>query len=67
MTLSGLLPLSALHLMAQVSPGPAVLMAARTGLTQGFRTGLMGSVGSGLGGLLRFPGVKHAAPEKIAT
>ena len=49
MTLSGFLLLWALHLLAAISPGPAVLMAARTGLTQGFRTGLMLSVGIGIG------------------
>jgi len=51
MTLSGFLILWALHLMAAISPGPAVLMAARTGLTQGFRTGFILSVGIGLGGM----------------
>lgn len=51
MTLSAFLVLWALHLMAAISPGPAVLMAARTGLTQGFRTGLFLAMGIGLGGV----------------
>jgi threonine/homoserine/homoserine lactone efflux protein len=40
-----------LSLMAAVSPGPAVLMAARTGVTEGFRTGAMLAAGIGLGGV----------------
>lgn len=34
---------------AAISPGPAVLMAARTGLTEGFRTGAMLAAGIGAG------------------
>ena len=40
-----------LHLLAAASPGPAVLMAARTGVTEGFRTGVWLAVGIGLGAL----------------
>jgi threonine/homoserine/homoserine lactone efflux protein len=37
---------------AAVSPGPAVLMAARTGLTEGFRTGAMLAMGIGAGAVV---------------
>jgi threonine/homoserine/homoserine lactone efflux protein len=40
-----------IHLLAAASPGPAILMAARTGVTQGFRTGVWLSVGIGIGAL----------------
>ncbi|MEQ3625928.1 MAG: LysE family transporter [Celeribacter sp.] len=49
MTLAAFFAVWLLHLMAAVSPGPAVLMAARTGLTQGARTGVALAVGLGLG------------------
>ncbi len=51
MTLAGFLTIYFLHLMASISPGPAVLMSARTGLTEGFRTGFMLAIGIGLGGV----------------
>jgi threonine/homoserine/homoserine lactone efflux protein len=51
MTLAGFLAIYVLHLMASISPGPAVLMSARTGLTEGFRTGFLLAVGIGLGGV----------------
>lgn len=51
MTLSAFLAAWALHLVAAASPGPAVLMAARTGVTEGFRTGLWLSIGMGFGAL----------------
>lgn len=38
-----------LCLMAAISPGPAVLMAARIGLAEGWRTGLALSIGIGAG------------------
>nr|WP_240335454.1 LysE family transporter [Pseudotabrizicola algicola] len=38
-------------MLAAASPGPAILMAARTGVTQGFVTGMWLSVGIGLGAL----------------
>ncbi len=50
MTLTAFLAFAALSLFAAISPGPAVLMAARTGLTEGFRTGAMLAVGIGAGG-----------------
>ncbi len=37
---------------AAISPGPAVLMAARTGLTEGFRTGAMLAAGIGAGAVV---------------
>jgi threonine/homoserine/homoserine lactone efflux protein len=37
------------HLIAAASPGPAVLMTARTGVTEGFRTGVWLAVGIGFG------------------
>jgi threonine/homoserine/homoserine lactone efflux protein len=40
------------HLLAAASPGPAILMAARTGVTQGFATGVWLSVGIGVGALV---------------
>ncbi|MGL5011887.1 MAG: LysE family translocator [Paracoccaceae bacterium] len=36
-------------MIAAASPGPAVLMAARTGVTEGFRTGAWLAVGIGIG------------------
>jgi threonine/homoserine/homoserine lactone efflux protein len=42
----------ALHLIAAASPGPAILMAARTGVTQGFLTGVWLAVGLGVGALV---------------
>lgn len=41
-----------LHLLAAVSPGPAVVMAARTGVIEGMRTGAMLAVGIGIGGVI---------------
>lgn len=38
-----------LVVFAAISPGPAVLMSARTGLTEGFRTGFMLAMGIGAG------------------
>ena len=49
MTLAAFLAFAALSLFAAVSPGPAVLMAARTGLTEGFRTGAALATGIGAG------------------
>lgn len=40
------------HLLAAASPGPAILLAARTGVTDGFRTGLWLSLGLALGGVI---------------
>ncbi len=49
MTLTAFLAFALLSLFAAVSPGPAVLMSARTGLTEGFRTGAMLAAGIGAG------------------
>jgi threonine/homoserine/homoserine lactone efflux protein len=51
-TLAAFLAVALLHLMAAVSPGPAVLMAARTGVTEGMRTGAFLAMGIGLGGVI---------------
>ena len=52
MTLLAFLTFASLSLLAAISPGPAVLMAARTGLTEGFRTGVMLAVGIGAGAVI---------------
>ena len=52
MTLAAFLAAWALHLVAAASPGPAVLMAARTGVTEGFRTGVWLAFGLGLGAVV---------------
>lgn len=49
MTLAAFLTVAALLTMGAISPGPAVLMSARTGLTEGMRTGLFLAMGIGLG------------------
>ena len=52
MTPGAFLAFAGLSLFAAVSPGPAVLMAARTGLTEGFRTGAMLAMGIGAGAVV---------------
>lgn len=52
MTLAAFLAAWALHFVAAASPGPAILMAARTGVTEGFRTGVWLAVGIGLGAVV---------------
>ena len=52
MTLTAFIAVALLHLMAAVSPGPAVLMSARTGVTEGLRTGFFLAMGIGLGGVI---------------
>jgi len=52
MTLAAFLAFALLSLFAAVSPGPAVLMAARTGLTEGFRTGAALAAGIGAGAVV---------------
>lgn len=52
MTLTAFLAFAALSLFAAISPGPAVLMAARTGLTEGFKTGAMLAFGIGAGAVV---------------
>lgn len=49
MTLAAFLAFAGLTLLGAISPGPAVLMSARTGLTEGFRTGALLSIGIGAG------------------
>lgn len=49
MTAAAFLAIWFVHLLAAISPGPAVLMAARVGLTQGARRGAWLAVGLGLG------------------
>lgn len=41
-----------LSLMAAISPGPAVLMSARTGITEGMRTGAFLALGIGVGAVV---------------
>jgi threonine/homoserine/homoserine lactone efflux protein len=52
MTLTALATVWFVHLLAAASPGPAILMAARTGVTQGFVTGMWLSLGIGAGALV---------------
>lgn len=52
MTATAFLGIALLSLFAAVSPGPAVLMAARTGLTEGFRTGAFLAAGIGAGAVV---------------
>ncbi len=52
MTLTAFIAVALLHLMAAISPGPAVLMAARTGVTEGLRTGAFLAIGIGIGGVI---------------
>lgn len=52
MTLAAFLAVALLHLMAAISPGPAVLMSARTGVTEGMRTGAFLAIGIGVGGVI---------------
>ncbi len=52
MSLAAFFAIWSLHLMAAISPGPAVLMSARIGIRDGLRTGIFLSVGIGLGGVI---------------
>lgn len=52
MTLSAFIAVALLHLMAAISPGPSVLMAARTGVTHGFRAATGVAIGIGIGGVI---------------
>ena len=49
MTGASFLAVAALLTMGAISPGPAVLMSARTGLTEGLRTGFFLAMGIGIG------------------
>jgi threonine/homoserine/homoserine lactone efflux protein len=51
-TLTAFLAVALLHLLAAISPGPAVLMAARTGVTEGMRTGAYLAMGIGAGAVV---------------
>ncbi len=52
MTFAALFAIWVLHLFAAVSPGPAVVMAARTGILEGMRTGAWLAAGIGVGGVI---------------
>lgn len=52
MTLAAFLAAWGLHLIAAASPGPAVLMTARTGVSEGFVTALWVTAGVGLGAVV---------------
>lgn len=52
MTLAAFAAVALLSLMAAVSPGPAVLMAARTGVTEGMRAGTFLAIGIGAGAVV---------------
>lgn len=52
MTLTAFLAAWLLHLAAAASPGPAILLAARTGLSQGFARAVPLSIGLGLGAVV---------------
>jgi threonine/homoserine/homoserine lactone efflux protein len=52
MTLAAFFAVALLHLMAAISPGPAVLMAARTGVSEGMRTGFFLAMGIGAGAVV---------------
>lgn len=49
MTLTALIAIYLVHLAAAISPGPAVLLAARTGMQEGMARGAWLSLGIGLG------------------
>jgi threonine/homoserine/homoserine lactone efflux protein len=51
-TLAAFLAVAVLSLMAAISPGPAVLMSARTGLSEGLRTGAFLAAGIGAGAVI---------------
>ncbi len=52
MTLTAFFATWAICFLAAASPGPAVLMAARIGLTEGFRIGLALALGIGVGAII---------------
>ncbi len=49
MTLAAFIAVATLLTLGAISPGPAVLMSARTGVTEGLRTGCFLAMGIGLG------------------
>ncbi|MDM7930505.1 LysE family translocator [Tabrizicola sp.] len=52
MTLATFAVFVGLVIFAAISPGPAVIMSARTGLTEGMRTGFMLALGIGAGAVV---------------
>lgn len=52
MTVAAFFAVAVLHLLAAISPGPAVIMAARTGVTEGLRTGVFLAMGIGAGAVI---------------
>ncbi len=52
MTLTAFMAVALLHLMAAISPGPAVLIAARTGVSEGLRVGVFVAMGIGAGAVI---------------
>jgi len=52
MSLAAFIAVVLLHLTVAVSPGPAVLMSARTGVTEGFHIGLALAAGIGAGAVV---------------
>lgn len=52
MTVAAFVAVALLHLMAAISPGPAVVMAARTGVTEGLRAGAWLAAGIGAGAVV---------------
>ena len=49
MTSAAFIAVAGLLTLGAISPGPAVLMSARTGVTEGLRTGIFLSLGIGAG------------------
>ena len=49
MTVTAFVAVATLLTMGAISPGPAVLMSARTGVTEGMRTGFFLAMGIGIG------------------
>ena len=49
MTLTAFVAVATLLTLGAISPGPAVLMSARTGVTEGMRTGFFLALGIGIG------------------
>lgn len=52
MTLAAFITFAGLVILAAISPGPAVLMAARTGLNEGVKTGVFLGMGIGTGAMI---------------
>lgn len=52
MTLAAFMAAWGLHLMAALSPGPAVLLCARLAATEGMRVGVFYSIGVAIGGCI---------------